>query len=62
MKRAKQTFFGSRKVSRQRRHNQKSGGNRKSFSPRMEGLEDRKLLTTFTVTTRLDGPDVEGSL
>ena len=28
----------------------------------MEGLEDRKLLTTFTVTTRLDGPDVEGSL
>lgn len=56
MTRSKQSFFGSRKSTR--RHNRESGGaGKSSFTPRMEGLEDRALLSAISVVNTADsGP------
>ena len=49
-----------RKSKGRRRHTQRSSGRRSSFSPRFEPLENRAMLTTFTVTNLDDSG--EGSL
>ncbi len=52
-----QSLMGQRKPSSRRRRNHAAGGRRSSFAPRLEGLEDRTLLTTISVLNTDDsGP------
>jgi hypothetical protein len=53
------SFFS---VRSKRRENKKSAGSNRTFVPRLEVLESRDLLSTFTVTNTSGDPNTSGSL